>query len=100
IRDPLVTGVQTCALPISDFVNDIGREFGRQPSPTNGRSAGQEIVYVARRDERDVAPDRALERRHRLARVDRVLERAPTQRRPEEDRQSAVEVKRGDVDAG
>src|SRR5438105_10927957 len=40
IRDPLVTGVQTCALPILDFLNEFLRELKIEKASLVGESLG------------------------------------------------------------
>src|SRR5262245_38851564 len=68
------------------------REWTRRatPSPADVGTAGEHVVDVAGRDSRDVAPDRALQRRDRIADLDGILARAPRERRREESRDECV----------
>src|SRR5207247_3425768 len=58
IRDPLVTGVQTCALPISDLLRDESAQKGfrrRQRATSGARRAAwhHRLGFHGRRDRRD-----------------------------------------------
>src|SRR5262245_51580089 len=65
-------------------------DAGQPLPPDLGVLGGEELANLGRRDDRDVAPDRALERGHRGGGVDGLLWRAPLQRGPQEARGEGV----------
>src|SRR5205823_11174629 len=57
IRDKLVTGVQTCALPISKINSPILRAFSIYPFSIKSRVAIAEAMHTGRSEERRVGKE-------------------------------------------